>query len=302
VPANALSAADLAHLAHGALLGEGAPPCLLLMAEADQEGISLWMPPAEILQEDLLELALGFVAPPSCDAVAMAATARAWRQEGAAFDVVVAHALLRSGRSATYVTDPAGEPLLLDRSPEGLVPDLCRRVLALPTAPAEQETDTYLDRMWLDRLLEAATARPGALGPREVLALHPAEQAESFGRDLTWVHVALATHRFAAVVPWAVLRRRFAASGDDRASQAAAWFDDGSFSRWMLAQLPAEADALAALEDLLAAAVHREVVATLALVAELRVDLQDDDADLLLDEPPEHDGPWPPPDVEPWRC
>jgi len=198
-------------------------------------------------------------------------------------NVVVAHALLRSGSSATYVTDDSGAPLLLDDAGGGLVPDLCRRVLEMPTAPPELETGVYLSRLWLDRLLEAAAARPGCLQPEQALALHPAEQAQSFGFTRSWLQLALATHEFAVAAPWAVLRRRFAAAGgDDRASQAARWFDDGSFSRWMLDRLPSPAEALAALAELVPAAALREVRATIELAAELGVDddlLEDDQLD-----------------------
>lgn len=276
--ANVLSAADLALLAHDAVRGVDVPAPLLLLAEVDDDGVSLLVaPPSEAGEPELLDLVLGTVAPAGCDAVALAARGRAWRDDGSAVDVVVSHAQLRSGSAASHVTDCAGAPLAEGAAAEGLVPDLCRRVLGMPTPPPTDQTDEYLGRLWLDRLLTSATARPGALTSAEVVALHPAEQAEVFGRELTWLHLAIATHRFAAAVPWAVLRRRFASSGDDRVARAAGWFDDGSFSRWMLAQLPTAAEALEALEALLPPGVHHEVCATSSLVAELRVDLSDEE-------------------------
>ena len=277
-----LSAAEIARFVHGALVD--APSCtpLLVLVSEDEQGVSFLVPPPDQVEGlDLLDQALGVVAPDECGAVAMAGAGRAWPADGAAVDVVVAHALLRSGSSATLLTDPDGSPLLVETAEEGLVPDLCRRVVGLPTAPPEHETGTYLSRLWLDRLLESAAARPGALDLEVALALHPAEQAEPFDHVRSWLHLAVATYQFEVTVPWAVLRRRFAQSGEDRAGLAAGWFDDGSFSRWMLSRLPGTDDALAALAELLPDAVHREVAATVALAAELA----EDDDDLMDDDP-----------------
>lgn len=272
-----LSAAEIARFVHGALVD--APSCtpLLVLVSEDDGGVSFLVPPPDQVEGlDLLDQALGLVAPPDCGAVAMAGVGRALPEEGAALDVVVAHALLRSGSSATYLTDPDGGPLLVEVAEGGLVPDLCRRVLGLPTDPPAQETGTYLSRLWLDRLLETAAARPGALRSEEAAALHPAEGELPFDPVRSWLQLALATYRFQVAVPWAVLRRRFATSAEDRVSVAAGWFDDGSFSRWMLSRLPGADDALAALAELLPEAVHREVVATVSLAAELAE--VDDDA------------------------
>jgi hypothetical protein len=302
VPTNVLSAPEVAHLVHAIALG-GAPSPVLVLFEQDAEGVSMLVAPPGEGGEDLFEQALGLVAPGGCAAVAMAAGGRAWRAGGQGFDVVIAHALLRAGASATYLTDPSGEPLLLDGDPDGQVPDLCRRVLALPTPPPTLETDGYLTRLWLDRLLESAAARPGHLGRVQALALHPAAQASSFGEALTWLHVAVAAHQFGVVVPWAVLRRRFAAGGDERAARAADWFDDGSFSRWMLAQLPAPDDAVAALAELLPAATHREVAAVVALTEELGQDDDEWDEEPWLDAPDdEEEERWRPADPDRGEC
>jgi hypothetical protein len=305
VPTHALSAAEVAHLVHAIALGGDAPSPVLVLVEQDAEGVSLLVAPPDEHGPDLFEQAFGLVAPDGCAAVAMASSGRAWRAGGAAFDVVIAHALLRSGPSATYLTDPAGEPLLLDGTPDGQVPDLCRRVLGMPTPPPDLETDGYLTRLWLDRLLGAAAAHPGGVGRVEALALHPAAQASSFGDELTWLHVAVATYQFGVTVPWAVLRRRFAGGDDDRAARAADWFDDGSFSRWMLAQLPAPEDALSALEELLPAATHREVGAVVALTEELGHDDEGEweDEQWLDDlDDEEEDARWGPTDPDRWGC
>lgn len=290
MPTNVLSAAELAHLVHAAL-GE-VPSCspLLVLVVEEGGGLAFLVPPPELVAgRDLVDQAVGVVAPPETLAVAMAAAGRAWpaasdaRGEDAT-DVVVAHALLRSGSAATYVTGDDG-PLLLDERGTGLVPDLCRRVLGQPTEPPRHETDRYVVARWLDAVLEAAGARPGRLGWADVAALHPGVvgEGEAAAEDLGWMEVAVATARFSEAVPWAVLRRRFEAEGPPAVAEAAGWFDDGSYSRWVLSSLPTVPEALAALEQLLPVSVLHQVQAAVALGDELVQPVLDDE-EALWDE------------------
>lgn len=126
----------------------------------------------------------------------------------------------------------------------GTLPDLCRRVLGLPTPPPPARTHLLFAVAWLDRLLEAwsdplrrrriMTSFPAAA------ALHPAvaDGAEP-PDDPVVLGRRAAAH--AEAWPWARLRSEPEAlvpPGGGLPGSVAAWMDDGAFARWVLGAYP----------------------------------------------------------------
>jgi hypothetical protein len=144
-------------------------------------------------------------------------------------------------RRAGRVTELAGPAL-------GTVPDLCRCVLGLPTAPAPPSTVGLWTTMWLDRVLDAwgrpHLRRALTCSWAQVAALHPAmadpsfrhrlvladpaslvEQASAHGRRTSWRRVRC------SAVPLTLPDGPI-----DRA--VTRWMDDGFFARWALGAFP----------------------------------------------------------------
>jgi len=296
VPHPSLDAAHLAHLVHDALAGAPAAAPLLLLVEADDDGLSLLAPPAG--PGAPLDHLLGLEVP-TVDGIVVAGHGRA-RPLGAdpaaeALDVVFGYVLLASGVVGLHCTGPDG-PLVLEEAAVGRLPDLCRRALGLPTPPPAVGTGVYLSRRWLDAVLAAAALQPGRSTWPEVAAMHPTAQAlgDVAAEDPGWMLLAVRADELRRAQPWEALRRRCArpgsaAPGEDEVAEVglpavphevAAWLDEGAFSRWLLEPLPTEDDALAALAELLPAEVHRAVSATVRLTAALAdPDLDDEDDD-----------------------
>ena len=138
------------------------------------------------------------------------------------------------------VSDPPG-PI------EGTIPDLCRRVLGLPTAAAPTSTTLLWTAIWLDRVLEAW----GQPSQRRVLTscwsqiarLHPAvagpaADLQAFADPAALIAAARAQ---AADTSWADLRRtasRVALPEGAVEPDVAAWMDDGFFARWTIGAFP----------------------------------------------------------------
>ena len=126
--------------------------------------------------------------------------------------------------------------------------DVCRRALGLATPPPTQPVGQLLTVRWLGSVLAATIGRDlGSPVPAwpEVVALHPV-----IGDDPT------PAASFATATTWGELRRRILV-GRLPASRpvvaAAAWFDDGSFSRWILGRHPSPSELWADLGELLPA-------------------------------------------------
>lgn len=183
---------------------------------------------------------LGWTAPPDCAAVGVVATGRAYRLPGLDEPPAVSSGKLtlccvvcRDGRVGWRSESPGG-PVLEEAPRDGLMLDVLRRSLGLPTPPPEQPLGLLHSAAWLTRLtLAGACTR--RLTWREALALHPAlqlspgcgdplEAIRSQGSSRDWE-----TYRLAAASD---LR------GPKWKSDIAAWMDEGSFSRWVLGALP----------------------------------------------------------------
>jgi hypothetical protein len=159
----------------------------------------------------------------------------------------------RTGREATRLRTAQGvvEP---SGGAEGTLPDLCRRVLGVPTAPPPAATPRALwITLWLDRILEAWSdpERRHAISTSwaEVAALHPAVVGAapglpSLANPAGLVPVALAHSRERS---WADLRADPLAVPIPSAQlpdDVAAWMDDGFYARWVLGAFPAPEELL----------------------------------------------------------
>ncbi|MGH9274250.1 MAG: hypothetical protein ACRDZU_06360, partial [Acidimicrobiales bacterium] len=126
------------------------------------------------------------------------------------------------------------------------IPDLCRRVLALPTPPAPSSTAVLWTVAWLDRVIEAwgdPPRRQLMSSWAGIAVLHPAALARP--HDLADPHdpaqLVAAARVHAAEWTWARLR------GEPDAlllpdahlpEHITSWMDDGFYARWALGAFP----------------------------------------------------------------
>lgn len=147
------------------------------------------------------------------------------------------HSILRAGHRVTPLAARA----------TGTIPDLCRRVLSLPTPPAPDTTTVLWMVAWLDRVIEACgdPSRRHRLMSSwgEVAALHPAALARPHDRpepdDPDQLVAAVRAH--AAAWPWARLRSEPDAlrlPDGHLSSEITAWMDDGFYARWAFGAFP----------------------------------------------------------------
>ena len=166
--------------------------------------------------------------PPTAPAPATA-PATAIGPDGAE-DIGLVHVVTRNGQGITGRRSAGHVDVLTDGT--GPLDDLCHRIIGLGTPPPDTPARRFLDALWLDRVLAEALGRPrGAAGPcpDTVLELRPKAQG------------------------WPELRQscavgRLAIPGVEPAD--AAWFDDGSFARWVVRSTPDPCEALADLAHL----------------------------------------------------
>jgi hypothetical protein len=187
-----------------------------------------------------------------------------------------AYLVARDGASASACTRADGttwdhSATGLDGAAEGRIDDVLRRTLGLPTHPPPAGPIELWARVWLDQVLEAASARPARRWSWPAVALlHPAAQLVLDDLSGRRSEVVESMPRLAVVLAngrsWADLRTGYA-SGTWVAPaippDVAAWMDDGIFSRWLLDGLPGCGDALVALGDLLSERVMARIAGTL---------------------------------------
>jgi hypothetical protein len=149
----------------------------------------------------------------------------------------VSYAVTRAGQALSRVTEPtSGEVIIEDDEGYGRVTDTMARMLGVPTPPPCTPVADILHRLWLHRLLEVAAAAPDApLAWTDAVALHP---AHSPGVGRTPGAVRAATRRLTARLSWTELRHGAAGGFLSPGEHLASWFDDGSFSRWLLDDMP----------------------------------------------------------------
>lgn len=240
----------------------GASAATLVRVGLDGDDVSLAtrvLPPG-VHPSDVL---LGDVVPSRWVAAGVAAPATAHRADSdsgstaAALDVGVALVVDRSGRALHHLAG-SDAPTVGDDAPSGTLRDLLERSLGLPTEPPTEGPASWWRRVWLDRLVAGAADAPGCppgWPPEVVRALvdHPAYCAEGGWRALR----DLAAGPGDGLAPGPAAVRRVLTPFVDRS--AAAWFDDGAFSRWLLGALPSEDDLLDAVEAILDPSTARSV-------------------------------------------
>lgn len=176
----------------------------------------------------------------------------------------------RDGEESSVLRTPEG-PVSLPRPAMGTVPDLCRRVLGLPTDPPPPTTAGLWTVAWLDRLIDTwgDPARRRELSSSWALlaALHPAVAATE---DPLGVE---GPDRFVAVARahtrewgWGRLRAEPDALPlpDGHLPVAiTSWMDDGFYARWALGAFPSPASLAHDLTGLLDAQVRGPFLAAL---------------------------------------
>lgn len=148
--------------------------------------------------------------------------------------------------------------------------DVARRALGMATPVCREPTVRMADAVFFRRALCALDRKPGGgadttrLDWGELAALHPLAE----GGSVAPVELLERRAGFERTHTWSSLRRAASLQGQDEPQVApgltpavAAWLDDGSFARWVLAGLgdtnDAQAGVTAALDPAAAAALHR---------------------------------------------
>lgn len=143
----------------------------------------------------------------------------------------------------------------------GTIPDLCRRVLGLPTPPPPTSTALLWTCIWLDRVLEVwgqpHRRRDLTSSWEQVAMLHPAVTAGSpvdvtAMPDPATLEALARSH--AAGTSWEQLRHEpaLAALPDGPIEpRLARWMDDGFFARWAIGAFPSPLTMVTDLRELL---------------------------------------------------
>jgi hypothetical protein len=222
----------------------------------------------------------GFTAPTSWTAFGIRATGRAHHLEDPGTPsarTAVTFLLDRHGQEASVIRVGAAVDELSGPA-TGTIPDLCRRVLELPTPAAPASTALLWTCSWLDRLLEgwgepqqrrALTTTWGRLA-----VLHPAVQAAGDAHEAAFADpAALVTvaRAHAAACTWEQLRRApqlFALPGGALPPDVALWMDDGFFARWTLGAYPPVTTLATDLRDLLGEPLGPQLLEVVAALLE----------------------------------
>lgn len=187
-----------------------------------------------------VDVMLGLVAPEHWSAIGVATRGRALPLDRSASgdgpagaEVVVL--VTRDGQVVSRVRQ--GNRVLTEPPGSGLALDCLRRALGLPTDPPETLPSHLLSVIWLDRVVRAARGRRQPLRWGRITRLHPA--VELMGGDTA--DPLPAVEELDRSFDWARLRQLVMGSGwpvFGLTPEEAAWFDEGSLSRWVLGQWP----------------------------------------------------------------
>lgn len=189
------------------------------------------------------------------------------RTEGTATTFVVDRSgaewsVLRCGDELTDLAGPA----------VGTLPDLCRRILALPTEPAPPSTALLFVLAWFDRAVDAwgdpVRQHLSSSWPR-LAALHPAIAPGTDPSSLSDPQALVTAARaHAAAWSWSRLRAEPSAAplppGNELPLDITAWMDDGFYARWALGSFPPAAQLVHDLAGLVAPEVRAPLLAAAA--------------------------------------
>lgn len=260
-------------------MAEAAPGPPELVGVVDLAGLGVELDPAE--QPDALTLThldgpdpvgrlLGLTALDEWWAVGLVAPA-AGAADHVPADPLVGALVHLVARDGTALTTLAGQPLAgpTTEPQAGRVPDLCRRVLGLPTAPPPGGLGPHFVDLWLVRLVHAALAT-APLGWPEAARLHPATawvglpgfapspaelvRATAEVDDPQLWETYLSVCRAGARTPWDCLD-----------PEALTWLDTGSFARWLLGEAAPQPFLLEHLDAVLPRDTADKVFATVRL-------------------------------------
>lgn len=237
----------IANLVDGASLAE---PGHLLVHVADETAsdFQLGLKPLDRETHPFSELA-GFTAPPDWTTFGMRVlgTVHHLESERPSERSATTFLVHRSGDEASLLRRGDEVDELADRA-IGTIPDLCRRVLGLPTDPAPPTTAVLWMVAWLDRILEVwgDPARRSQIESSwvELALLHPAAAAPP---DDDLLHLDDPARLIALgrahteTWPWARLRAQpevLALPDGDLPSYITEWMDDGFYARWAMGAFP----------------------------------------------------------------
>lgn len=158
-------------------------------------------------------------------------------------------------RTGDVVTDIPGAAV-------GIVPDLCRRALGLPTDPPPAPTSLPLwVTIWLDRIMAAwsdpSRRRRLTAAWAPLAALHPAVAASPDHHPPALddpAHLVALARAHTDAWPWRRLRAEPDAAplpDGHLTPEIAAWMDDGLYARWALGAFPHAAELITDLRALL---------------------------------------------------
>ncbi|MGN6696143.1 MAG: hypothetical protein ACTHN0_18330 [Aquihabitans sp.] len=253
------SLARIADIVHEATTDRPVARIVHLRLDATEETLDLGFWDVPPVTPHPMEPLVGFVAPPTWDAIGLVSTGQLRNiadpagPAAASLSTVLLH---RNGTAASVITAEGGETRRLDDPPEGLVPDVLNRVLQRPTPPPDGPTGALVELTWLDRVASGLLhQRSRSRSWRWLADRHPLRGG---GAVPAPDELAARTAAYSAERTWAGLRLlaltddlpavRWGPPGGTTAP-ACTWFDDGSLSRWLLSRLP-PAEAL--VPDLLA--------------------------------------------------
>lgn len=194
----------------------------------------------------------GSIAPADWTMVGVRATGTAHHLDGGrpSARVATTYLLTRDGEEASIIRSSDEVIEVRDRS-VGTLPDACRRVLGLPTAPAPASTGSLFVVAWLDRLLElqASGTTAGARSSwAHLAALHPAVRAVP-DHDLLRLddphRLVTVARAHAAAWSWSRLRTEPDAlelPSGNLPADVTSWMDDGFYARWAFGAFPAPGD------------------------------------------------------------
>ncbi len=182
---------------------------------------------------------VGMVAPASWDAFGVVSGAIA-HASGKHEQVWLGALVDRNGEVFASIRNLDGNVDTVPQGCEGQLVDLCRRVLKLPCAPPDETAvPSVLAALWCAAIDDFLQTHPAgaSVGWDDLAVIHPA----NILLPDSLAPLSERARHVASEVCWADLRRacvdRRLTIGDILPEDAA-WFDDGSFSGWVLRQLP----------------------------------------------------------------
>jgi hypothetical protein len=220
------------------------------------------------------EVVAGSRAPAAWTVFGMRVTGRAHRLD---------HPHRHPARSATtFLVDRQGREASVLRSHEGTqdlpgpalgtIPDLCRRVLGLSTAPPPPSTRLLWTLVWLDRILDAwaqpLRRRDLTTSWGQVAVRHPAIHAPTASDVLAFADPAslvTVARSHAAAASWRDVRRSplpVALPDGPLPRHIAEWMDDGFFARWTIGAYPPANETGIELRHLLGDPLGRQLLET----------------------------------------